>query len=271
MLLVTQTLTDQTDQLGLPPVPRPVTRRAARRAWGEARVRFWWTSALAVLLVAAYIAAGGIREALKLRRVVRDGVDVTATAWRVQGVTASDNANFGVQRDQSVPVDFRATLPDGRTIEFGGYLPAANKWIKVNQKVKLRVDPDDPSNWTEQANPRSWWHVTGIALFIVLPIAAVLLGIALWRRRAVLDVWRRGEPAEGIVLDVRNPAAAPRSRVVHFSLADGRDRRVFKMLYPLRAGLPHKGQALNLLTLPDRPQGAIVADLYTEAPPHGGR
>src|SRR5690349_18498554 len=82
---VTQTLTRT---ISLPAVPRRVTPRANRRSWGEGHVRFWWTSAVAVLLVAAYIAASGIREELKLRRLLRDGVDVTATAYRVKGVTA---------------------------------------------------------------------------------------------------------------------------------------------------------------------------------------
>jgi hypothetical protein len=260
---VTQTL-PHSPPLALPPVPRRVTPRAARRSWGEGHERVWWTSALAVLLVAAYIAASGIREELKLRRLLRDGVDVVATAYRVKGVTASDNPHFGVQRDQTIPVDFRATLPDGREVEMHGYLPVADKWIKVNDKVRLRVDPGDPDNFTETADPRSWWHVTGVALFIVLPIAAILLAVAEWRRRAMLKVWRTGQVAEGVVVDVRHPAAAPRSRVVRYTVSGSRDRRVFKMLYPIRAGIPVTGQPLNLLMLPDRPQDAIVAELYAE-------
>jgi len=258
---VTQTLANT---ISLPAVPRRVTPRASRRSWGEGHVRFWWTSALAVLLVAVYIAASGIREELKLRRLLRDGVDVVATAYRVKGITAADNPHFGVQRDQTIPVDFRATLPDGRQVEFGGYLPVSDKYVKVNDQLRLRVDPNDLSNFTEVSDPRSWWHVTGVALFIVLPVAAVLLAVAEWRRRAMLKVWRIGQPAEGIVVDVRHPAAAPRSRVVRYTVNGLRDRRVFKMLYPIRAGIPAKGDTLNLLVLPDRPQDAIVADLYIE-------
>ena len=259
---MTQTLPSST--IALPAVPRRITPRAKRRSWGEGHVRFWWTSAAAVLLVAAYIAISGVREELKLRRLLQYGVDVTATAYRVKGVTAADNAGFAVQRDQSIPVDFRATLPDGRQVEFGGYLPVANKYIRVNEQVRLRVDPADPNNFTETADPRSWWHVTGVALFIVLPAAAMLLAVAHWRRRAMLKVWRLGQPVEGVVVDVRHAAAAPRSRVVRYTISGLRDRRVFKMLYPTRAGVPAKGDVLNLLVLPERPQDAIVADLYAE-------
>ena len=264
---MTQTLTSTTPVL--PAVPRPVTSRAARRSWAEGHVRFWWTSGIAVLLVAAYIAASGVREELKLRRLLRVGVDVTATAFRVKGVTHSDNPNFKVQRDQSIPVDFRATFPDGREVEFGGYLPVSESYIAVDQPVRLRVDPSDPSNFTEVSDPRSWWHVTGVALFIVLPVAAVLFAVAAWRRRAMLKVWRNGMVAEGTVVEVRHPAAAPRSRVVRYSVNNSADRRVFKTLYPIRAGVPQKGQTLFLLLLPERPQDAIVADLYIDEPARG--
>jgi hypothetical protein len=244
--------------------PRPITRRAARRAWGEGHVRFWWTSALAVLVIVAYILAIHINDEIKHRRLLAHGVLLDAIAVKVQGVTASDNANFGVERDHTVEVGFRATMPDGRQIDFAGELPPAPAWIKVNQHVQLRVDPSDPDNFTEAGRPASWVQVTGMSLFILLPIAALLLLAAWWRRGMMLKVWREGEPAQGLVVDVRHPAAAPRSRVVQYSIVGSNDRRLFKLLYPISAGIPEKGQTLELLVLPTRPQDAIVPGLYAE-------
>ena len=48
----------------------------------------------------------------------------------------------------------------------------------------------------------------------------------------------RSQIFHGVVTSVRQAAAAPRSRVVHFTLADGSDRRLFHTLYPARFGVP---------------------------------
>ena len=61
-----------------------------------------------MLVIAIYLAAWHTSEELKLRRLLTNGIEVTATAVRVKGVTASDNPRYGVQRDQTIPVEFSA-------------------------------------------------------------------------------------------------------------------------------------------------------------------
>ena len=258
---MTQTAAAQSP-LPLPSTPRPVTRLITRRSWGEAPVRFWWGSALIVVLVAAFVTVGLVRQELKHRRLIETGEIVNATADKVAGVTKGQNPNFSVQRDQTIPVEFSAVMPDGKLVKFGGYLEPTDGRIRVGQILKLRVDPKDPTNWSEDVTERAWSHVLSVPLFMMLPVAVMLLAVAELRRRQVLAVWRHGIRTPGVVVGVRHSAAAPRSRIVQFTLADGRDRRILKALYPIHAGIPNKGHPLTLLVPQDRPQAAIVADLY---------
>jgi hypothetical protein len=259
MSLVTQTVPQK---IVLPPVPRPLNRRVSRRAWFEGKVRFWWASALVVTLVMLFVAFTlGSRE-LKHRRLVEKGVQVDAIAVKVQGVTASMNKNFSVMRDQTIPVEFSALLPGGKLETLTGYLEPAEGFIRVNDKMKLRVDPTDLT-WTDQLELKPWQYVLAMPLYLLLPIVVILLGIAELRRRMVLAVWRDGMRGKGVVVDVRHTAAAPGSRIVHFTVAEGNDRRVFTALWPTSEGVPQRGQELTLIYPADRPQNAIIADLYT--------
>jgi hypothetical protein len=266
---VTQTVSYN---LSLPAVPRPLTRHVVRRSWGEPKVRFWWLSAILIGVVMAFVAAGQIRRELKHRRLIATGALVNATAFKVAGVTRHQNPNFGVMRDQTIAVEFSALLPNGKEIIFGGYLEPAEGRVRVDQVMKLRVDPNDLSNWSEDINPQQWTHVLGVPLFFMLPVALLLLGIGEWRRRRrVLAVWSEGARGTGVVVGVRHSAAAPRSRVVEFTFADGADRRVFRTLYPLGAGIPSKGDMLTLLYPVNSPQDSIIAELYVrpaDLPPH---
>src|SRR5690349_8116479 len=108
--------------LPLPAVPRPITRRVVRRSWGEGPVRFWWMSAILIVLVTTFVASGYVQKELKHRSLIANGALVNATAVRVAGVTKHENANFSVIRDQTVAVEFNAVMPDGTLATFGGYL-----------------------------------------------------------------------------------------------------------------------------------------------------
>jgi hypothetical protein len=244
-------------------VPRRITPRAKRRAWGESAVRFWWKSALGVAIVAAIVAAGLIRQAREHRRLMEQGIPVTATIVDVEGTS---RANFAVQRDHQVPVKLSVPLPDGRTQILDARLPSARGYAKVGADLPIRLDPNDPLVWAEQTEIEPWWSVVAVPVLMMLPIAAALLGIAKWRRRRVLAVWRKGTPARGTVVDVRHSATAPKSRTIRYTIADGTDRRVFTMIYPIRAGIPQPGESLDLLVLADHPKDAIVSQLYAEPP-----
>jgi len=249
-------------KLTLPATPRPLNRHVVRRSWGEGKVRFWWMSALVIVVVAGIVGGGQVQQELKHRHLINHGALVHAIAFEVAGVTEHQNRNFSVMRDQKVQVKFNAVMPDGKIEEFGGYLEPSDGRIRVNEKIDLLVDPNDTSNWSEDVTPQSWWHVLEIPLFMMLPLAGLALGVAELRRRQVLAVWRDGIRTGGVVVAVKHTAAAPRSRIVHYTLADGRDRRVFKTLYPGSAGVPNRGDPLTLIVPDQGPQNSIVAELY---------
>jgi hypothetical protein len=257
---MTQTLPPN---LSLPATPRPVNRHVARRSWAEPKVRFWWMSAVVVVLVAIFVAWGQAGAELKHRHLINHGVMVKATAVEVAGVTKHQNPNFSVMRDQQVPVKFNAILPDGKISEFGGYLePAAEGRVRVDQVLDILVDPNDPNNWSEDVEAKSWFHALSIPLFMMLPLAVIAMAIAELRRRQVLAVWRDGLRMPGVVVDVRHSAAAPRSRIVHFTIAEGRDRRIIKTFFPASAGIPRKGDPLTLIVPMEHAQDSLVAELY---------
>ena len=224
----------------------------------------WWKLAVAVLIVAVYVGYMQSGEAVKHRRLVRTGVVVDARAVKVQGVTETQNARFGVLRDQTVPVEFEARLPDGREILLSGYLPRGEGRIENNQEMKLRVDPDDPTHWGEMTDVDPWWRVLAVPLLLLLPIVLALLAVASWRRGRVLKAWRDGTAGQAVVLETRQSATAPMSRVLRFTLADSSDRRVFSLLFPNRAGVPAKGETFPIVYPPSRPDRAIAASLYTD-------
>ncbi|MEA2733827.1 MAG: hypothetical protein QOE14_278, partial [Humisphaera sp.] len=60
----------------LPRPPRPITSRARRRAWGDIHVRIWWLSALAVVLVIGWFTIGRVRDGLRDRDIIKNGIPV---------------------------------------------------------------------------------------------------------------------------------------------------------------------------------------------------
>src|SRR5205807_195111 len=97
---------------------------------------------------------------------------------------------------------------------------------------------------------------------MLLPITALLLAVAILRRRQVLAIWREGQPVHGVVIDIRQSAIAPLSRLVRYSIIENNDNRVFSTLIPAGFGIPDAGEMISLLALPMAPNRAIVTELY---------
>lgn len=248
----------------LPSAPRQVTHRAARRAWAELPVQMWWKCAAAVLVVAAVVgydaSAGRMRDSALMTR----GIPVKATLVEVKQTT---RAGFAVVRDDNVPVKLLWRNPDGTDRKVDVVLPPAPGYAKVGEELDIRVDPNDPTRWGEVKELLPWWRVLAVPLILLLPIALLLAALAWWQRRRVLEVWRDGRRADGVVVDSKHAAMSLRSRICRFTYADGRDRRVFKMLYPTRHGVLRKGDPIELIALPDAPHRAVAAELYLAGTP----
>jgi hypothetical protein len=138
--------------------------------------------------------------------------------------------------------------------------------IHPGDHIALRVDPSDPNNWTDRTEPRSWVVELSVVA-ILLPLVLLLLLVAFLQRARVLRIWRHGEETAATVVEIRQTALAPLSRLVRFTVNDGSSSRVCSVLVPVRAGVPGRGDAVTLVMPRGVPQRAVMAKLYVSCNP----
>ena len=245
----------------IPTTPRKVTRTAARRAWAERPVQIWWKSAMVIGIVALIVGVHAAWTAFSQRRLLQTGAQVKATITKVKETT---RRGYAQPRDASMPVRLEWTMPGGEPVVVNTILPPGPGYAVVGEALALRVDPKNTRVWTEEGEILAWWRVLTIPLIMMLPIAVLLLALALLQRMRVLRVWRDGKLCEAIVVDTKNVSTAPRSRLVRYTLATGPDKRIFTMLFPVRAGVPSEGSMFSVIALPDVPNRALAAQLYVD-------
>lgn len=241
-----------------PPPPRPVGAAARRRSWLEARVRSWWLAALVVAAVAAAMAGGQLAASARDRWLLEHGVRVRAriveaAGYRLKGKTfrPDEHVHFRLE----IPLPGRKPHTTERV-----YLKDQREDLGFGMELDLFVDPANPDRWTDRLEAGFVGDI--MPLLPALPVAAVLLAIAWWRRRSVLRVWRDGEALAAAVVDVRKAPTAPLSRVVRFTLRDSRDNRIYRSLVPRRLALLQGGDVFWVVAPPGRPHRAVVAGLY---------
>jgi hypothetical protein len=247
----------------LPPIPRPVTRRASWRAWAEPAVQVWWKSALVVAIVMIYVTTLQVRQHLVRNKLLEHGIPVKAQIVYLNYRRLEQGA-YQARRDIELPTTLKqveGTMPNGQPFEWSGMLPKTEGLAHLGSFMDLRVDPADYTHWVEVGQTRTLADEF-TAMFLLLPVVILLLGIAQWQRVRALRVWRSGKLREAVVVDCRHSATAPRSRVCRYTFADGDDRRVFHTLYPTKYGVPQRGDVLHMIVAPDRPNSGIIADFY---------
>jgi len=241
----------------LPASPRPVTPRVRRRAWTEPHVRFWWVLTLALFLIGAYVCAREWLNWSRDVRLIRSGRIVDATIITASGLSSPW---------QVLPPDVIVTIQyevDGKVYDKTGYLGGRKDFIRVRSTVPIRVDPADSDQWTARTEPASLvQQLTGA--FVVLPAFLVMAAVSLWQRARTLRMWREGEARRAIVVESRQTALAPRSRLVRCTPADRGDNRVVQVFVPAAAAAAmDPGTELWLLVPPGR-RGRPVAAAWFE-------
>ena len=260
---------DTTEHL-VPPVeltqtPRHVTPRAARRSWNELPVRIWVILAVAVGFITIYFTIDKYLSGRYERWLITQGLPVQAELNRIQG-TRDRSQSF--KRTDRLQVELNYDVPGTehpRQMYVPGWLsqlPAdpPPREIRVGELIPVRIDPNNPTVWTDRTQPLPWIAEFTIVV-LLLPLLALLLVVMFIRRQQVLGVWRRGEVAAAVVVDHKQSATAPLSRVIRFTLADGSDRRVWSTLHPAR-GAPQPGETVWVIYPPGNPGRAVVASLY---------
>lgn len=236
-----------------PAPPRPVTRLVRRRAWTEPRVRFWWMSALAMFLVGAVVCGREVLLWYHEARLIRGGLPVDAEVKIAGGYSSPGKA---LPPDSVVTIEYTVK---GTKYRQDGYLRGRTRHIEVRKTVPIRVDPDDPEDWTGRTEPAvlSRQLLGGVVAF---PAFLVLLVIALMKRAAVLGTWRDGEAVAALVVETSTTAIAPRSRAVRCTPADDADNRVADVYVPPGPATSlQPGDALWLIRPPGGRGRAVAA------------
>lgn len=260
-------MNDTSEQL-LPPaplttIPREITLRASRRSWNELPVRIWVILALAVALITTFFSVTKYLAGRYERWLIAEGAPLKADVMWING---TQDKRMEFKRTDRLQAQLGYTPPAGQRLNFvPGWLAQLpdqkpEPVIHVGDQVPIRVDPGNPTVWTDRTQPKPWL-VDFTIVMLLLPLLVLLGLLALFRRMRVLNIWRKGEIGAGVVVDLKQTAIAPLSRVVRFTLADGSDRRVFSTLHPAKEA-PKPGDLMWLLFPPGKPARAIVASLY---------
>jgi hypothetical protein len=228
-----------------PPAPRAVTPRVRRRAWVEPVVRFWWLTAMVLVLIGAWFALQGVLEWRHDVKLIREGVAVDATVYQVGEMKG--RFKHPQPPDSIVTLQFSWNGTDQYTKP--DRLPdrKAGEFITPGDKIPIRVNPADPTDWTSAkvAGPISG-RLFGAE--VALPIAALTGAFALLKWRRLLTAWRGGQPIEALVMDSRNTALALGARLVRCTPDAEGDKRVFAVYAPRGLAGIGRGDTIWLLT-----------------------
>jgi hypothetical protein len=248
----------------LPPTPRPLTATARRRSWAEMPVRIWCVLAVAMAVVAVYVTIDKVISSESERQLILNGIAVDAVAVQVNGTT---NPEAAFHRNETLPAKVHYLVPGEETAAaVPGTLSIVGEpgaVIHPGDHLPLRIDPADRNHWTDRTQPRSWFVELSVVI-LLLPLLLVLLAIASLQRARILRIWREGDVAEATVVEIRQTAIAPLSRLLRFSMNDGSTSRLSSVLVPTRAGVPARGETISLVMPRGVPQRAVMGKLYVE-------
>jgi hypothetical protein len=236
-----------------------MTRRVRRRSWAEPAVRVWSILTFLIGVTLVYLAVQNIAAGLTDRKLVNRGTKTIATIAEVNGQKGMAVSFKGSTEDRTVRITFTGAPSDLRPRALENPLNAGRT---PGDHIEIRYDPSDPENWTDRTEPQPWAQHLAI-VWMLLPALVVALAMLLLRRSQVLALWREGVPTTGTVIDSRQSAIAPRSRVIRFTLAGSERRRILQTFWPQHAGPIDKGDELLMLAPSTGKSRAIVAELYT--------
>ena len=244
-----------------PAPPRPITRAVKLRSWWEPSVRFWWLATLAQLFIGIWFLSDQITTYVHERELIRNGVPVTATI-----VSAGDEHDSRASRifPPDAPCDITFNF-NGQAISLSGVtLTVVNDtdFIHPGQTISLRVDPSDPSVWTDRTQPELLARRL-VAGSLMLPTTLATLIASLLLQRRVIRTWRDSGALEYAVVSTTRSALAPLSHLVRCEpISVGADRRLVTVYLPARFAKPAPGEVLWIMHPPGRPQASIAAAAY---------
>lgn len=244
-----------------PKPPRPISPAVRRRSWMEPMVRFWWAATLVQLVIGSWFLADQVKDYLREKRLIQYGMPLTATI--VAGGDEHDSrSSRSFPPDQPCDIQF---IWNGQTIALSSVALSSlgdTDFFHPGETIPVRVDPTDPSVWTDRTQPELLGRRLIAGIVMVPTIAATLLASLMLNRR-VLRVWRDAEAVEYAVVGSTRSALAPLSHTVRCEPVDLRmDRRLVTVYLPGRFAKPAAGEILWLMHPPGKVKSSIAAAAY---------
>ena len=242
---------------------RPLTSKVKRAAWTEPGPKIWLLLAVVSLLGAAGVCVSQWSEGMTERRTIAASDVVDAKVTQINGQFFLRD----VSRVSALNVALKYTpvsAPSGSLpVDLSGQLTVAmTEKVSVGDVLKIRVNRDDPSQWTDQLVPLAWMR--RMALPVALGVVGLaLVGVAAAVRSGILRTFRTGEFARGKVARVESIAIAPMGK--QLTLTTGDNKRVVKALWPQRLGSLQQGDEIDLIVSSGNSTRALVAQRYLEA------
>ncbi|MGD0137743.1 MAG: DUF3592 domain-containing protein [Tepidisphaeraceae bacterium] len=237
-----------------PPPPRLVTPAAIRRSWTDPLVRFWILATAVLLAIGGWFFTQQFMSSRSEQWLIAHGEAVNAVLIEVNGDSRT-GAKFPPGSPCTLKFDWQ-----GQAVNVHGML-TSNDFLINGQTVQLRVDPNDPTDWTDRKEPEPLAHRL-IAGAIIIPAALITALAAVFLRQRVLRVWREGQPFLFTVVDTRYSALAPLSHTVRCVVSTGRDSTIITVHLPMRSPRPQRGEVLWLIHPQGKPKAAIAARAF---------
>jgi len=134
-------------------------------------------------------------------------------------------------------------------------------YIHPGQIVPIRVNPNDPTEWTDLKQAQPMAHRL-IAASVILPISLFTLLAALLLRFRILRIWKDGPAVPYSVDTVQRSALAPLSHTVRCIPAQVGQKRIVNVCLPGRLSKPVNGDIIWLIRPRGKSNAAIAAAAY---------
>jgi hypothetical protein len=237
------------------PPPRAVTPTVLRRSILEPRVRFWWIAGVILLVAMCDFLVSEFLNWRQEARIVSDGVPIIAT------ITAMGDGSLRGTVSPDNPVRMAFTY-NGQDYSVAGWLEGRQESISIQQPVPIKIDPNDPNQWTYRTQIPPIAHAL-VEPGLMAPFTAAALTASVLLRRRILRTWTNGVAEEFVVETVGGPTAlAPASRAVRFRSMNGRDQRLICISIPQRLATMKPGDVQWLIHPPGKPAAALAAVVY---------
>lgn len=241
-----------------PEPPRPVTSKVRWRSWQEPGVRFWWLATLVLLTIFCWFVVMEAVEYQRESRLIATGVPVNAKIDHIADATRV-TAKYQPDTPCSLVFDW-----NGQKINIDDVvLDITNgvDFIHPGQIVPIRVNPNDPTEWTDHKTAEPMAHRL-IAASVILPISLFTLLAALLLRFRILRIWKDGPAMPYSVDTVQRSALAPLSHTVRCIPLEARQKRIVNVCLPGRLPKPVNGDIIWLIHPRGKSNAAIAAAAY---------